>query len=189
MLSKKPNHLAAASKKSGSRTNSYTGIKMLRLVTVLIFFTFFAISNSHPQEIKQINSVDELKTVLESGNGKIKLVNYWATWCVPCVKEFPELVKLHSAYKDKNFELIFISLDDISDKDTKLKEFLKKQGVDFTTYFGNFPKPEVLMDYMDKSWQGEIPATFIIDKEGKTIKTIFGSRSYEEFEQEILKLM
>ncbi|MBZ0204464.1 MAG: TlpA family protein disulfide reductase [Ignavibacteria bacterium] len=161
----------------------------LKITAASLIIAFLFISEAVSQEVKQVNSVDELKTVLEAGKGKVMLVNYWATWCIPCVKEFPELVKLYSAYKEKNFELVFISLDDISDKDTKLKQFLSKQGVDFTTYFGNFPKPEILMDYMDKNWQGEIPATFIFDKEGKPVKTILGAQSYEQFEAEILKLM
>ncbi len=164
-------------------------VRILKFASVLSLLSFLAVSNQYSQEVKQINSIDELRTVLDSGKGKVMLVNYWATWCVPCVKEFPELVRLYAAYKEKGFELVFISLDDLIDKDTKLKSFLSKQGVDFATYFGNFPKPEVLMDFMDKNWQGEIPATFIIDKEGNTVKTIFGSRSYEEFETEILKLM
>lgn len=154
---------------------------------VLLFLSFSAALFS--QDLKSVSNADDLKQIFESRKGKVILVNFWATWCKPCVKEFPELLKLYSNYKDKGFELVFLSLDDLSEIDTKLKPFLKKNNVDFTTYYNNFSKPEELIDLVDKNWGGGIPSTYIYDKEGSLKASILGSKTYEQFEAEITKLL
>lgn len=160
-------------------------MKTIAGIIALLFFTLTLQS----QEVKTITSTDEYKELLDNSKGKVVLVNFWATWCPPCVKEFPELVKLYNDYKSKDFVLLFISLDDKSEYDSKLLPFLKKQGVDFTSYFGNFSNPETIMNYVDKSWQGEIPFTGIYNKEGILSKTMMGNKTYEQFETEIKKYM
>lgn len=160
-------------------------MKKFSAIVFLLFLSFTLYS----QEVKTITSTDEYKALLDNSKGKVILVNFWATWCPPCVKEFPELVKLYNDYKDKEFVLMFISLDDKSEYDSKLLPFLKKQGVDFTSYFGNFSNPETIMNYVDKSWQGEIPYTGIYDKDGKLVKSLLGNKTYEQFESEIKQVM
>ena len=151
----------------------------------IISIILFLFSVSYSQEVKSLKSTEELDSLFASLKGKSALVNIWATWCMPCVKEFPELVKLYSNYKESGFELVFISVDEKEDKDTKLPEFLKRQGIDFVTYYNEFKKPEDIIDYFDKSWGGEIPATYIYNREGLMIKKLIGNRSYEQFEKEV----
>ena len=105
------------------------------------------------------------------------------------LSEFPELVKLYKNYKDKGFQLVFISLDDATDIDKAVKPFLDKQGVDFTTYYNKFSKPEDLIDYIDKNWQGAIPSTYIYDKSGTMQAGFLGTKNYEQFESEINKYL
>ena len=158
---------------------SVSGIFLILILTISVI----------SQEVKEFKTIDEFKTIMDSSKGKVTLVNFWATWCPPCVKEFPELVKLYKNYKDKDFNLIFVSLDENSDVSSKLIPFLKKQGVDFTSYHADFKKPEELIDFVDKSWQGEIPYTKIYDKEGKLSATFLGNKTYEQFEEEVKKVM
>ena len=141
------------------------------------------------QDIKPLGNTDDVKAIFESVKGKVVLINFWATWCKPCVKEFPDLVKLQKEYNDSGFELVFISLDVPEDLNSKLKPFLTKQGVDFTTYYSTFVKPEDLMEFVDKNWNGAIPSTYIYDKEGNLSKSFLGGKSYEEFEKDIKKLL
>lgn len=157
--------------------------------TILIFFVFIIAysANSFSQDIKSLGTIGEMEQVKDSHKGKVLLINFWATWCKPCVKEFPELVKLYDNYKDKGFELIFISVDVPEDVEPKVIPFLKKQNVDFVSYYNKFDKPEELINYIDKNWEGAIPSTYIYDKEGKMTSHILGSRSYDEFEMEIRK--
>ena len=154
-----------------------------------LFFAFIVSANIYTQDLKPIGKIDDIKTIFDSAKGKVILINFWATWCKPCVKEFPELTKLYANYKEKGFELVFISLDDLSEIDSKLKPFLVKNGVDFTTYYNTISNPEELINYIDKNWSGAIPSTYIYDKEGNLKTSIVGSKTYEQFEKEITKLL
>ena len=145
--------------------------------------------NGYSQDIKPLENTNDLEAIKDGAKGSVLLVNFWASWCKPCVSEFPELVKLYKNYKDKGFQLVFISLDDATDIDKAVKPFLEKQGVDFTTYYNKFAKPEDLIDYIDKNWQGAIPSTYIYDKSGTMQTGFLGTKNYEQFESEISKYL
>jgi thiol-disulfide isomerase/thioredoxin len=136
--------------------------------------------------LKTTGELDELK---EKYKGKVVLYNFWATWCKPCVIEFPELVKLYNDYKSKGFELVFISLDMPEEVKLKLIPFLEKNKVDFTTYYCDFKDVSDLMNYFDKKWEGAIPSTYIYDRKGNLATGFIGNRDYEFFEKEIQKLL
>ncbi len=162
----------------------------MKIKIVFFLLTIFSfLSLSYSQEIKTLSSVSDIDSLFSRLKGKAALVNIWATWCAPCVKEFPDLIKLYRNYSDAGFELIFISVDEKEDKDSKLPEFLKKQGVDFVTYYNEFKKPEEIIDYFDKTWGGEIPATYIYNKDGEAVKKYIGKQKYETFETEIKSLL
>ncbi|MGH2575202.1 MAG: TlpA disulfide reductase family protein [Ignavibacteria bacterium] len=160
---------------------------MKSLFLFLIILLISVSSKTFSQDALPLNSIKEVESLKESKKGKVILVNFWATWCVPCVKEFPELVKLYNNYKDKDFEILFISTDVPEDIENKVKPFLKKNGVDFLTYYNNIDKVEELINYFDKKWEGAIPSTYIYDKQGNLTASILGRRNYEEFETEIKK--
>ncbi|MCI0448630.1 MAG: TlpA family protein disulfide reductase [Chlorobi bacterium] len=161
---------------------------MTRLFLISVFSLLF-IWNLRSQEIKAVSSAEDIKVIFNKAKGNVILLNFWATWCKPCVTEFPELIKLYKNYKDKGFELVFISLDDKQDIDSKLKPFLKKQSVDFLSYYSTFTNAEELIDYIDKNWQGAIPSTYIYDREGNLKVSILGTQNYEQFEKEIIPLL
>ena len=154
----------------------------------LIIILFSSVS-AYAQEVKSLKSTQELDELKNSLKGKVVLINFWATWCKPCVKEFPELVKLYNNYKDKNFQLVFISADVPEEIESKVVPFLKSQNVDFVSYYNNFDKPEELINYIDKNWEGAIPSTYVYDKEGNMTSNILGIKNYEFFEKEITKNM
>ncbi len=156
------------------------------LYAVLLIFLFTKI---YSQDVLPLSSQKDLDALKESSKGKIVLVNFWATWCKPCVNEFPELVKLYNNYKDKDFKLIFISVDVPEDIQNKVIPFLKSKDVDFTTYYNRFDKPDDLINYFDTKWEGAVPSTYIYDMDWKQTANILGSRSYVVFEKEILKVL
>ncbi len=93
----------------------------------------------------------------QSKKGEVVLVNFWATWCPPCVAELPSLVELHNAYKGK-VDFAFVA----SDEREKVTAFLKKKGYQLPVYFEASQTPNELLS---KS----IPATYIIDKSGNIV--------------------
>jgi len=157
--------------------------------SVAICILFLLSSIIYSQEVKDLKTPEDLDSLFASLKGKTAIVNIWATWCAPCVKEFPDLVKLYNNYKEKGVELIFISVDFAEDKETTLKKFLANQGVDFVTYYNEFSKPEEIINYFDKSWGGEIPTTYIYNREGRQVKKITGTGSYEKFERELNEVL
>lgn len=130
-----------------------------------------------------------LDSIKESNKGNVMLFNFWATWCKPCVQEFPDLMKINNEFKDKNFKLIFVTLDFGDENFSETKAFLKKQGVDFVTYYNNFKKDDELISYMDKNWDGGIPGSFFYDENGVLRKTFIGKRKYENFKEVITDII
>jgi len=157
-------------------------MKTLRLTAAFIFFGSLMI---YAQDVKPLSSPAQVDSLINSYSGKVLIVNLWATWCDPCVAEFPDLVKLYQDYKDRNLALVFISLDQPGDLNTKVLPFLKSNGVDFITYINKFKKQEDLINAIDKDWDGAIPATYIYDRKGKMIGSMIGRKTYAEFEREI----
>jgi thiol-disulfide isomerase/thioredoxin len=157
----------------------------------LIFLLIFG--NAFSQELIPLNNLDDVVKLKESKKGKVLLVNFWATWCIPCVKEFPDLVRLYNEYKEKEFEIIFISVDVPEDAEGKVKPFLTKNGVEFISYYNNFSggspgqNVEELLDYIDREWSGAIPATYIYNREGVLTSRFVGRQSFEDFEREVKK--
>lgn len=93
----------------------------------------------------------------ESYEGKVVLVNFWATWCPPCIAELPSLAKLHQDFGNR-VAFAFVANDEVD----KVSQFLKKKGLRLPVYFETSGTPEVLVS---KS----IPATYILSKTGKVV--------------------
>ena len=155
---------------------------MLKYIAIIAILLTAKFSFSQVLLPANMNTLDSVK---KANMGNVVLINFWATWCKPCVEEFPDLIKLNNEYKDKNFKIVFVSLDFGHDLEDKTKTFLKKQGVDFATYYNNFERDEDIINYMDKNWDGGIPGTFIFDKDGKLRKTFVGKRKYEDFKNAV----
>ena len=153
--------------------------------------TIFLISslNLFSQDIIPVKSTDDLITISNETKGKVVLYNIWATWCKPCVNEFPDLVKLYNNYKSKGFELVFISVDESETIKERVIPFLEKNKVDFKTYYNDFKNLDDFINYYDKKWEGAIPSTFIYDKNGILVNKFIGNRDYEFFEGEIQKYL
>lgn len=137
-------------------------------------------------EVKSIDQ-NKLNSIIENREGKLLLINIWATWCVPCREEFPDLVELSQHYQNE-LDVIAISVDFTEDIQTKIKPFLKKNEVEFPVYIAGFEKDEQLINYFSKKWNGAIPATFIYDKKGKQVEFLEGKHSFESFSSLIKKL-
>lgn len=157
------------------------------LLPLVLLFTFISKSGYSQDLLPADKSV--LDSIKESNKGSVILFNFWATWCRPCVEEFPDLLEVNRKYKDSGFVLILVSLDFGKKFEDKTKAFLKKNNVDFNTYFNNFSKDEDLINYMDKEWEGSIPATFIFDKKGVLRNTFIGKQSFKSFDKTVGKLL
>jgi len=114
---------------------------------------------------------------LSDYKGKVILLNFWATWCPPCRKELPDLSTLSTELKDKDFKMIGVSVDDNQEV---LNSFLKTNNLSYTVVF---EPNELVAKYMTSAGQNQnvVPQTYIIDKNGKVVEAIMGSRSKADF--------
>ena len=160
------------------------GKKLLILLFALAMLSFTS-QDSTKINIEKIDK-SRLAKLIKERKGKPLFLNLWATWCVPCREEFPSIVKLADEYK--NVDFAGISVDFPDEVDSKIIPFLKSNKVDFTCFVNAFEGDEALINALDKSWNGALPATFIFDKSGKKIAFLEGKKSYEEFKNALVKL-
>ena len=122
-----------------------------------------------------------LKRAVADLKGKVVVVNLWATWCGPCVAEFPDLVRLHTEFRQKGLVVIAASVDEPEDK-AKVAEFLKDQDCSFHVFMRKAGSIDGFIDPLDKSWSGAVPTTYIFSKDGgKPARVLTGLKSYEQF--------
>ena len=108
--------------------------------------------------------------MIKKSAGKVTIVNFWATWCGPCVAEFPEFVKLDDEYRAKGgVRFVHITADDSTDLKTKVIPFLKKQQSHADQFLQDTEDPQEMIDAVFKEWSGVLPATFVYDKTGKMV--------------------
>ena len=150
----------------------------MRFVHRLWIFGFFFCFNCGGFELRLI-TVDELLREVRSYRGeKAVLVNIWATWCKPCVDEFPMIVNLENSEKD--LKVIFVSADFIDNK-KEVKKFLIQQNLK-EDLFIKYQKDQKFIDGLHKDWTGALPFTILFGKTtGKVVDYWEGERSKKEF--------
>jgi peroxiredoxin len=110
---------------------------------------------------------EQLKRLLANEGINYKLINVWATWCGPCVTEFPYFVDMNRMYRNREFELITISLDDIARKPNALNFLTKKQAA-MKNYIFKGDRYDFI-EMIDKKWEGALPYTIFIAPGGKIL--------------------
>jgi len=111
--------------------------------------------------------IEDVKGILANNTQDYKLINVWATWCGPCVAEFPEFMTMHHMYRNREFELITISMDDMPRKQNALN-FLKKKKASTKNYILDGDKYKFI-EALDKKWEGSLPYTLFIAPGGKVL--------------------
>ena len=127
-----------------------------------------------------LTTLDGSKKSLADYKGKVVLVDFWATWCAPCVKVMPDLQKLHDKLSKKGFAVLGVSVDEEGAK--KVKPFVEKR---------KFTYP-ILIDESGgwKKWGVQsIPALFLVDKEGQIVKQWAGKVDHKELEKSVAELL
>lgn len=91
------------------------------------------------------------------------VVNFWATWCAPCVKELPNFEQVNAAYARQKVKVLLISMDYASQLDKKVKPFVLKHGLKAEVMLLNEPDQNAWIDKVDPKWSGALPFTLLIN--------------------------
>ncbi len=109
-----------------------------------------------------------IKELLKNNTDKVRLINIWATWCGPCVTEFPEFIKINRMYNARDFEFITISADKPEKKD-KVLNFLKEKQAANKNYLYSKDNKYAMIEAVDPKWQGALPYTVLVEPGGKIV--------------------
>ncbi|GAC1445921.1 MAG: TlpA disulfide reductase family protein [Pyrinomonadaceae bacterium] len=130
-----------------------------------------AVPSANTAAVREVTA-DQLQKLLRRNGTSTHplLINFWATWCVPCREEFPDLVKIDGEFRQRGLEFFLISLDDVSEIKTTVPSFLgEMKATTIPAFLLNTPEPEAAINAVDPQWSGSLPATFLFDANGKLI--------------------
>lgn len=125
-----------------------------------------------PVTIEEVTA-NEIKSIIKNEGNNYRLINLWATWCGPCIIEFPEFITIDRMYRGRNFEFISLSADKINKKDEVLR-FLKEKEASNKNYIYSGANTYNLIEAVDENWQGVLPYTLLIAPGGELIYSVDG---------------
>lgn len=140
---------------------------MFKKVSTLIFVIALSFNIQLFAQNAQLKiiKVPELEKIIKTEAGKLKVINFWATWCKPCIKELPYFVEAQMKYPE--IEFVFISLD-YAENEAKVNAFSKKKGLDKSKmYLIDELDYNSWIDKVSPDWSGAIPGTLIVNAAGK----------------------
>lgn len=138
----------------------------------------------------KLTPIDEAgyKTLLAREKGKVVLVEFWATWCKPCLKEMPELVKIEQKLRARGFRLVTISNDEHEREAAALK-ILQQFSVPQPSYMRRVADEDKFSASVDAKWEGALPALFLYDRTGRKVRAFIGETPAKEIEAAIEKVL
>lgn len=145
---------------------------------LILALPFFAVSQQIPVE-----KFNELEKRWTNNSDTVFLVNYWATWCKPCVEELPDFLKLNEEYKDKAFKMILVSLDFPKHIESRVKPFINSHNIAPQVVLLD-DDANIWINKVNPNWDGSIPVTQIIQSNKKEFYG--GTLNYDEL-KEIIK--
>lgn len=137
-----------------------------------------------------LTPVDETaySKVVAAAKGKVVVVDFWATWCVPCRQEMPQLAKLEATFRARGFKLITISCDE-PEQEAGAVKFLDENRISRPAYVKRATDDDKFINSLDPAWSGALPALFLYDRQGRKVKSFIGETDMATLEAAIGKLL
>ena len=137
-----------------------------KIFAVFLLFICLQIT-AYTQQVSLI-TIDELNKRTANGKDTTYIINFWATWCAPCVKELQYFEKLSANLKAEKLKVLLVNVDFKSKLKSTVIPFVKRRKLKSEVYLLNETDPDVYINRIDKTWTGSIPATLFM-KNGKRV--------------------
>ena len=131
---------------------------------------------------------DEFARAIAATRGKVLMLNVWATWCSPCIKEIPDLVKIEAELGGNGFVLLGLSIDEPGDA-ARVESFRLKYFAGFHSLVRHSTDMDAVVGVVDPAWNDIVPTTYLIGRDGQTLSRIQGKKTAEEFREAVLEAL
>lgn len=140
----------------------------------------------YPVEVTKIDETGIQRLLKNEDSKKLRLLNIWATWCGPCKVEYPEFIKVHRMFKDRDFEFVSLSADR-PDKEDKVLEFLESRNSGVKNFLFDKDDKYAFIEAVDPSWNGALPYTLLIEPNGNVVWTHQGEVDFYKLKKIIVE--
>lgn len=128
----------------------------------LVLLVYFSVSSSLQAQTAGIIKMDQLQKMMNSQSDKIQVINFWATWCAPCIKELPLFEQLNQTRSDVQVSLVSVDID-LDPNPEKVYRFIARKKLKSKVYILDETDPNSWINKVDKNWSGAIPATLVLN--------------------------
>jgi thiol-disulfide isomerase/thioredoxin len=125
-------------------------------------------------------SADSLRKLLGAQRGKVVVLNLWATWCAPCLREIPDLVRLEQELAPRGVVLVGVSMDEPDDGE-RVAAFHVKYFPAFHTWLRTERELDAIASVVDPAWNEVLPTTYILARDGRVVRRVQGAKTHDEF--------
>lgn len=155
---------------------------LLLSIVMLLLFPLLSLAENRKSE-KEIPVIDfkQLLPLLEKDNDTVYVVNFWATWCAPCIKEIPYFEQLGEKYRDQELKVLMVSLDMPNQVESKLIPYIEEHEMRNEVILLDDPRFNDWIPLVEKNWTGAIPATLVYKGDSRVFHA--GELTYPELEE------
>lgn len=160
----------------------------MKILPIIFILTFFANNSIYTEKKIEVIKFEQLEKLINEDGEGIKIINFWATWCKPCIKELPLFEALENEMDGVPVKVYLISMDFPEEVDSKVKAFVERRNINSEVKLLDETDFNAFIDKIDSRWSGAIPATLIIND--KTKSRVFMEKELHEGElEEQIKLL
>lgn len=146
---------------------------------LIVMFCLSCVAFTAESQNVELLKFDELSTIIHQKNDSLYVLNFWATWCKPCIEELPHFEKLNAEFADKGVKVILVNLDFHSRVESSVKPFLVRKNIKSRVVHITDTDPNEWISKIEEKWSGAIPAT-VVYKNGTTVFFKEGALTYDE---------
>ena len=157
----------------------------MKKIFLLLLILFLGCNNSDIK-LKTVDASDINNQIKKHKGSKAVLINFWATYCVPCIEEFPMIVDLSKKYSEKGMQIYFVSADWL-DRKKEVRDFLLEKDVKGLSFIKEEGNDNNFINEISREWSGALPFTIVYDKNGNLSDYWEMKKNKHRFESAIIK--